>query len=36
MKKCCKKRIKKNLRQKKQLNEKVINCMSNGKFIVIL
>ena len=36
MKKYCKKHIKKNLGQKKQLNEKVINCMPNGKFIVIL
>ena len=36
MKKNCKKLLKKNLEQKKQLKEKVINCMSNGKGIKIV
>ena len=35
MKKNCKRLIKKNLEQKKYLKEKVINCMSNGKGIII-
>ena len=35
MKKNCKKLIKKNLEQKKDLKEKVINYMSNGKDIII-
>ena len=35
MKKNCKKLVKKNLEQKKYLKEKVINCMSNGKGIII-
>ena len=34
-KKNCKKIIKKNLEQKKYLKEKAINCMSNGKAIII-
>ena len=36
MKKNCKKLVKKNLEQKKYLKEKVINCMSNGKGIIIV
>ena len=35
MKKNCKKLVKKNLEYKKYLKEKVINCMSNGKGIII-
>ena len=35
MKKNCKKLVKKNLEQKKYLKEKVINCISNGKNIII-
>ena len=35
MKKNCKKLVKKNLEYKKCLKEKVINCMSNGKDIII-
>ena len=35
MKKNCKKLVKKNLEQKKYLKEKMINCMSNGKGIII-
>ena len=35
MKKNCKRLIKKNLEQKKYLKEKVINCMSNGKDMII-
>ena len=36
MKKNCKRLIKKNLEQKKYLNEKVISCMLNGKGMIIL
>ena len=36
MKKNCKKLVKKNLEQKKYLKEKVINCMSNGKDMIIV
>ena len=35
MKKNCKRLIKKNLKSKKYLKEKVIKCMYNGKGIVI-
>ena len=35
-KKNCKKLVKKNLEQKKQLKEKVINCMSNGKDMIVI
>ena len=35
MKKNCKKLVKKNLEQKKDLKEKVINCTPNGKGVVI-
>ena len=35
MKKNCKKLVKKNLEQKKYLKEKMINCMSNGKGMII-
>ena len=35
MKKNCKKQIKKNLEYKKYLKQKVINCMSNGKDMII-
>ena len=35
-KKNCKKLVKKNLEWKKYLKEKVINCMSNGKGIIIV
>ena len=35
MKKNCKKVVKKKLEQKKQLKEKVMNCMSNGKGMII-
>ena len=35
MKKNCKKLIKKNLEQRKYLNEKVINYMLNGKDMII-
>ena len=35
MKKNCKKLIKNNLEQKKYLKEKVINCMSNEKGMII-
>ena len=36
MKKNCKNQIKKNLEQKKYLKEKVVNCMSNGKGMIIV
>ena len=36
MKKNCKKLIKKNLEQRKYLKEKVINCMSNEKGMIIV
>ena len=36
MKKNCKKLVKKNLEKKKYLKEKVINCTSNGKGIIIV
>ena len=36
MKKNCKNQIKNNLEQKKYLKEKVINCMSNGKDMIIV
>ena len=36
MKKNCKKLIKKNLEQRKYLRKKVINCMLNGKVMIIL
>ena len=35
MKKNCKKLIKKNLEYKKYLKEKVINCILNGKGMII-
>ena len=35
MKKNCKKLVKKNLEQKKYLKEKAINCISNGKDMII-
>ena len=35
-KKNYKKLVKKNLEQKKYLKEKVINCMSNGKSMIIV
>ena len=35
MKKNCKKLVKKNSEQRKYLIEKVINCMSNGKGMII-
>ena len=31
----CKKQIKENSNQKKHLKEKVMNCMSNGKIMII-
>ena len=36
MKKNCKKLIKKNLEKKKYLKEKVINCMSSGKGMIVI
>ena len=36
MKKNCKKLVKKNLEYKRYLKEKVINCMSNGKDMIIV
>ena len=36
MKQNCKRQIKKNLEQKKYLKEKVINCLSNGKDMIIV
>ena len=36
MKKNRKKRIKKNSQQKKYLKEKAINCMSNGKGMIVV
>ena len=36
MKKNCKKLVKKNLEQKKYLKEKVINCVSNGKGMIVV
>ena len=36
MKKNCKKLVKKNLKYKKYLKEKLINCMSNGKDMVVV
>ena len=36
MEKNCKRLIKKNLEQKKYLKEKVINCISNGKGMIIV
>ena len=36
MKKNCKKLVKKNSEQKKYLKEKLINCMSNGKGMIIV
>ena len=36
MKKNCKKLVKKNLEYKKYLKEKGINCMSNGKGMIIV
>ena len=36
MKRNCKKVVNKNLEQKKYLKEKVINCMTNGKGMIIV
>ena len=36
MRKNCKKQINKNSEEKKYLNEKAINCMTNGKGMMVV